>query len=59
MLQELYTRYFKNKFVTQKLKEPPKEPPKEFSKNLLNIKVNFSSFGFATQELPSEEAKTQ
>ena len=28
----------------------------EFSKNLLKIKVNSSSFGFAIQELPSEEA---
>ena len=28
----------------------------EFSKNLLNIKGNSSGFGFAIQELPSEEA---
>ena len=28
----------------------------EFSKNLLKIKGNSSSFGFAIQELPSEEA---
>ena len=28
----------------------------EFSKNLLKIKGNSPSFGFAIQELPSEEA---
>ena len=28
----------------------------EFSKNLLKIKGNFSSFGFDIQEPPSEEA---
>ena len=28
----------------------------EFSKKLLNIKGNSSSFGFAIHELPSEEA---
>ena len=28
----------------------------EFSKNLLKIKGNPSSFGFAIQELPSKEA---
>ena len=28
----------------------------EFSKNLLKIKDNSSSFGFAIQELPSEKA---
>ena len=28
----------------------------EFLKNLQNVKGNLSSFGFAIQELPSEEA---
>ena len=29
---------------------------REFSKNLVKIKGNSSSFGFAIQKLPSEEA---